>query len=66
MKEYGVTIVYSEGIGLYSIEVDDMETNETVKIYDEEFDTFEQADKFVEDSVEAEFNIVSYHEKETE
>lgn len=64
MKKYGVNIVNDVEIGTYYVEVFDMNTNETVKTYDNiDFKTEDEADKFIENIVEKEFNIVHWHLK---
>lgn len=64
MEKYGVNIVNDVEIGAYYVEVFDMNTNETVKTYDNiDFKTEDEVDKFVENIVEKEFNIVHWHLK---
>lgn len=64
MEKYGVNIVNDVEIDTYYVEVFDMNTNETVKTYDNiDFKTEDEADKFVENIVEKEFNIVHWHLK---
>lgn len=61
-KEYGATVVNDNGV--FSIEIDDIKTSETVKFYDETFNSFQEADSFIENTVEKEFKIVNFHQKD--
>lgn len=63
-KEFGVTIISEKGS--FTVEVDDIETSEVVKTYDDEFKSFNEATKFVHHEVEKEFNLMTYHVKEIE
>jgi hypothetical protein len=61
MKVYGVTVVLEKG--KYSVEVDDIGTGDTVRYYDEVFNTFQEADEFIEREVEKTYPIRTYHQK---
>lgn len=57
----GVTIIQENN--LFTVEVDEIQTGTVLKTYEETFETSTQADQFVKDVVEKEFDIVNYHMK---
>jgi len=62
-NEYGVNIVNDVESAVYYVEVFDMSNNETIKTYDNNLSTEKEAEDFVENVVEKEFNVVYHHLK---